>query len=208
MEITGKLPYVTGIVSGAVLAVAGFLSLINSFREVAIGQIIINMLFALLTICCGAAYICIISKRRKGKLDGFAQFLLNVPLYWSCFLFIFTFIEHPVEPVIPIFAYDLLASCASVFAIYKFSALAYGRKSIYMAVVSSLCALFFIVTSAVGRFIHIIVTKNMYYLSDAPFRMVCFLGILLMLITELSCVISNGKKISRNLIFKENKADE
>ncbi len=174
---------------------AGAIGVKGAFTSSAFSSALTDSLFAVLTSFSGASIFFITGKRKNGELKGNSEILLNVPLYWACFLFIFTFIEHPVEPVMQIFAYDLLASCALVLAVYKFAAIAYGRKSLYIAMCSSLCALYFMMTVAIGRVIHIIVMHDMYYLMDSPFRMVCYGGMFLILLSDVVCVMLNsGKK--------------
>lgn len=153
-----------------------------------------DIFFAILTVFAGAAFFSIARKNKNGDVNDYTELLMNVPMFWTCFVFIFTFIEHPVEPVVPIYAYDLLASCFLVLAVYNFTAIAYRRKSIFMAMVTSLCAIYFMMTVAIGRIIHILAQSDMYYLKDAPFRMVYYGAMFLILIVNVVTVIKNGAR--------------
>ena len=221
MKVNSKPVAIIGVIGALIIAAAGVISFISTVTDAYFWSLVKNMaegtvsvkavlksgeitdvitsaLYAVLMVFAGVSIIATTMKRVNGKLCDHAEILLSIPMYWACFLFLFTFVEHPVEPVRQIFVYDLLASCALLIAVYKYSAIAYGRKCVFSASASSLCAMYLMTTVALGRLIHIVSTGSTYYLYDAPLRMVCFGGALLVLLMDTITVLQNSGKREEN----------
>jgi len=135
---------------------------------------IAQLVFGILTILTGVAYMVLTRGRTKDKLDDYEQLCSNIPVYWACYLLILTFMEHPVEPVLRTFAYDLLAACALAVSIYKFTARCYGKLFRSVAVFTSLFGITLIEVSALGRVFAWLLTGNFVWVSEVAFRIVAF----------------------------------
>ena len=142
-----------------------------------------GVLYSILTFAAAGSLFAVARARRRGRAGEMIPFLALVPVFWACFLLITTFTEHPVEPVIPIFAYDLLASCFILLALYLQAASMFGKKALATARFASLGGMYFISVVCLGRAFAVIAGKT-YYLRDAPFRMTVFGAIFLYLLAE------------------------
>ena len=179
-------------IAGLVMVASGVLKIFGFVQSASFTA----LLFGILTVACGISLLVLSKARFRGEADELVSFVSTIPIYWACFMLILTFMEHPVEPVIQTFAYDLLASCAILLAIYYASAMLYGKHAVGLCLMSTLAALYFSLVAAGGRIVYFIISRETYYLMDAPFRMAVFSACFLYLLFNASSLlrIPRGKK--------------
>ena len=90
--------------------------------------------------------------------------------------------EHPVEPVIRNFVYDILASCAIVFALFWFIAPLFREAGRGRSLFFSLSGVYLVLLTGVGRIVAFLLSGESRNLTDAPYRMLLFgcAGVLLL----------------------------
>ena len=102
-----------------------------------------------------------------------------VVLFWISFALLYTFMEHPVEPILQVFAYDLLAMCASALALYGQTGRIYGKARARLGAFGALLGTALLTVSLFGRVCAFILSGNLYYLRQIAFRVPVMLGLLL-----------------------------
>ena len=90
--------------------------------------------------------------------------------------------EHPVEPVIRNFVYDILAACAIVFALFWYVAPLFRKADRGKSLFFSLAGVYLVLLTAVGRVTAFLLSGEQRNLTDAPFRMLLFIcvGVLML----------------------------
>ncbi|MGI6335452.1 MAG: hypothetical protein ACOXZM_00045 [Eubacteriales bacterium] len=166
----GKLSATLSALSCAVLSAAGLWKLVASVTRPKWSGII----FGILTILAGLVLLMLTHAKHRGVLSEYGRFISSLPVYWSCFLLILTYMEHPVEPVIRVFAYDILAACLIALAFFFHVSRIYGKKGAGRPLFFSMAAVYFILTVVLGRAIAYLISGDTRNLLDAPFRMIAF----------------------------------
>ena len=177
------------ICSACILTIAG----VGKIFSVTYNPSIAQLLYGIITVLAGLSLIHLARCRKSGDTNEYTRFVSTIPVFWACFLVILTFMEHPVEPVLQIFAYDLLASCAIVLAVYYSCAFLFQKLHLSMPIISSLLAIYFILVSFGGRVLAVITTRQLSYMLDAPFRMLVFVAMLLYISVNLSVILKVHK---------------
>jgi len=198
------------IVCGVLLCAAGFLKVpgalvtfVYSVRDaialrslqVVNGFSLAELIFGLITILAGVAYVVLTNARCTHRIDDITRFFSTIPIYWSCFLLVMTFMDHPVEPVLRSFAYDLLAGCAMVLAIYHFIARAYDRLQRGPAVFVSLIGITLLTLSVVSKILAALLSGNVIWLTEDAFRTVSFAVIGAMILLDTIPLLNAPKYI-------------
>jgi len=84
-----------------------------------------------------------------------------------------------------VFAYDLLASASIVLAVYNVSAFLFQKGNLLKTVTASLLALFFFAVTAGGRAAAFLMSGDLRFLTEVPFRMVVFIAMFIYIIINL-----------------------
>jgi len=163
------------LIAALVLVAAGSMQVVQYAQT----QVFSELIYGLLTVFAGVSLAlmgAVFAGRPESELFGV---LASVPVFWGCFLLILTFLEHPAEPVIPVFACDLLACCACVITLYAISAAIIKRKRSNLAIFGSFSATALILMALGGRVLYVLRTKDLSWVMDAPFRLAAFTAMLL-----------------------------
>ena len=182
-----KVPYFTrfSLSRGAmaVQVIAGFLVLaggavlLRSFlREASI----YDLLLGAYTILAGVCLIRLASLRSKESPLLSAKAPGIVVLFWICFVLLYTFMEHPVEPILQVFAYDLLAICAAALTLYCHTGRIFEKYRDRLGVFAALLAVMLLTTAAFGRVCAFVLSGSLSYLTRVAFRFPVMLALILM----------------------------
>ena len=209
----GQVPHLILIGSAVLLIVAGIFKTISVvaslFDAIAVlpymGKVnvrtllrllsVAQLVYGILTIVAGISMIGLASARRRCRETDTTRFLATIPIFWACFLLILTFMEHPVEPVFHIFAYDLLGAAAIVLSVHYTSAFLFGKVRIFKNIVFSLLSLYFIMVTVGGRAIAFLTTHQFRFLMEVPFRMVAFVAMFGYILINAMCVLAKTNDI-------------
>ena len=129
-----------------------------------------------------AVLLALAKARLDGKVPDYTRFISSLSVFWGCFLLVITYMEHPVEPVIRVFAYDILASSFIVLALFYMVAPLFRTPRRSAALFFTLGAVYLILLTIVGRAVAFAMSGYLRNLVDAPFRMIVFacMGVLLL----------------------------
>ncbi len=97
-----------------------------------------------------------------------------VTVFWACFMLVLVFMEHPVEPVELLYAYDLLAMCCALLSIYGATGQIFDRDRARIALFSSLGAVFLLTVSGFGRVMTFFITGSAHFITQVDFRLVVY----------------------------------
>ncbi len=148
-----------------------------------------QLVYGILTVICGISLI-LLMRPSFMKFDGDAiKFILTIHVFWSCFMLILTFMEHPVEPVINLFAYDLIGAIFIVLSIYSVTNLIFGAKKLSLLISTSLLAIYFIFVTVGGRISAVMLSGDMRFLSDEPYRLAVFVAIFFYILSNAVCAL-------------------
>ncbi len=141
----------------------------------------VNIILGILTILAGAVLLALAKARLDRKVPEYTRFISSLVIFWGCFMLVITYMEHPVEPVIRNFAYDILASSFIVFALFYEVAPLFRRTRRSAAVFFTLGSVYLILLTIVGRVVAFMLSGDLRNVTDAPFRMIVFacVGVLL-----------------------------
>ncbi len=158
-----------------------------------------QLIYGILTVICGISLI-LLMRPSLMKFDGDAiKFILTIHVFWSCFMLILTFMEHPVEPVINVFAYDLIGAILIVLSIYSVTNLIFGEKKLSLLISTSLLAIYFVFVTVGGRITAVVLSGDMRFLSDEPYRLAVFVAIFFYIISNAVCALKcNRSKENEN----------
>ena len=142
----------------------------------------VQIILGIMTILGGAALLVLAMSRVRGIVPEPARFLASFAVFWGCFLLVVTYMEHPVEPVIRNFVYDILAACAIVFALFWYVAPLFRKADRGKSLFFSLAGVYLVLLTAVGRVTAFLLSGEQRNLTDAPFRMLLFIcvGVLML----------------------------
>ncbi len=163
-----------GMLSELLMTAAGFLRIVSFFSSGKYSALFLGILTAL----CGVSIIALTIARRRGELPYMTGFGAVVTVFWGCFMLIQVFMEHPVEPVILLFAYDLLAMCFVLLSLYGSTAQIFGKNRVRVTLFSSLAAVYLLLVSGFGRLVTFLMTGSLYYVLQVPFRMMVYAALL------------------------------
>ena len=142
----------------------------------------VQIILGILTVIGGAVLLAMAVSRWREKMPDPVRVASSLCIFWGCFLLVVTYMEHPVEPVIRNFVYDILASAAVVFALFYYVAPLFRKTGRGRALFFSLAAVYLVTLTAVGRVVAWLLSGDSRNLTDAPFRMLLFLcaGVLIL----------------------------
>lgn len=170
-----RLGLALNVFAGFLIAAAGMLHMFSI-----VGQFsIYKLLLGIFTVLAGVCVILLASARGKGVLLDSAPMAAVATVFWACFMLIATFMEHPVEPILQLFAYDLLAMCAAALSIYCQAAPVFGKKRRRLCVFSSLSAVTLLTLTVFGRLIAAVLSGEAWYFTEVLFRMLVMSGLIL-----------------------------
>lgn len=163
------------MLSGVVMVVAGFVRIVSFFSD---GKYS-SLLFGILTVLCGVAFIAISAARKQGKIPDMTGFGAVVTVFWGCFMLVMVFMEHPVEPAELLYAYDLLAMCCALLSVYSAAGQIFERDRTRVALFSSLAAVFLLTVSGFGRVMTFFYTGSAHFVTQVGFRLIVYAALLL-----------------------------
>lgn len=163
------------MLAGVVMTAAGFLHTVSFFSS---GKYS-SLLFGILTVLCGVSLIALAAARKQGKLPDMTGFGAVVTVFWACFMLVLVFMEHPVEPVELLYAYDLLAMCCALLSVYGAAGQIFERDRARIALFSSLGAVFLLTVSNFGRVMTFFTTGSAHFVTQVGFRLAVYAALLL-----------------------------
>lgn len=176
------------MLSGVVMLAAGLMRTISFQTD---GKYS-SLLFGVLTLLCGVSLIALAAARKQGKLPDMTGLGAVVTVFWGCFMLVQVFMEHPVEPVVLLYAYDLLAMCFSLLSIYSAAGQMFGRTHVRVALFSSLGAVFLLLVSGLGRLMTFYITGSTHFIMQADFRLIVYAALCLYCLSNAASVLWNG----------------
>ena len=163
-----------GVLSGGLIVVAGLVRIAFFFGTLWLSAFFIG----LLTVIAGISVIALTAARRRGNMPYMTAFGAVVVVFWASFMMIQVFMEHPVEPALLLFAYDLLAMCFALLAIYGVTAQIFARDRAQITLFAALGAVYFLLVSGFGRLVAFLYTGNLSYLTQVSFRLMIYAALL------------------------------
>lgn len=175
------------MLAGVIMIVAGFMRLISFFSD---GRYA-SLFFGILTVLCGVSFIALSAARKRGSMPEMTGLGAVVTVFWACFMLIFVFMEHPVEPVELLYLYDLLAMCCALLSIYAVVAQLFDRDRMRIALFSSLGAVFFLTVSGLGRLMTFFYSGSFHFITQVDFRLVVYASLLLYCVSNATSLLMN-----------------
>lgn len=163
------------VLAGLIILVCGAVYAVS----IALSFSIYKLLLGALTAVAGMCIILAGARRKAGDEEDAARMPLLITVFWAAFMLILTFMEHPVEPILQLFAYDLLAMCASALSVYCQAADVFGKNRDKIGAFASLLAVTLLTLTVFGRALAVYFTGNTAFITDALFRMIAMCGLLL-----------------------------
>ena len=157
--------------------IAGGAVLLYSFLS---DHSIYSLLLGAFTAIAGVSFVLLSSVRAGRAPEASAKGNGIVVLFWICCALLYTFMEHPVEPILQVFAYDLLAMCASALAIYCQTGRIFKKSRARLGAFGSLCGITLLTTAGFGRLCAFVLSGSLSYLREIAFRAPVMLGMLLL----------------------------
>ena len=170
----GPVGAVLGMAAGAFTALAGCIRLISFFESMQYSALPIG----LLTVLAGISLIALTVARYRDNLSYMTGFGAVLTVFWGCLILVLVFLEHPVEPIILLFAYDLLAMCLVLLVLYGSTGRIFGKNHTRMTLAASLTAIYFLLVSGLGRFATFFDTGSFYYVRQVGFRLMIYAAML------------------------------
>jgi|GEM_PF-2118144 len=152
--------------------------------------------FGIFTFLTGIALLLLSTVRYCGTMPSFTRLVSSLPVFWSCFMLILTYMEHPVEPVLRVFCYDILAACFITLALFLEVAPIFELKNRKFTLFCTISAVYMIIMTLTGRISAYFISGNPQNLTDAPVRMVIFFSVGLRLFQNALCLMTekHGRK--------------
>ncbi len=187
LEKKEQIPYFTRFSMSrsamGVQVLAGFLVLAGGavlLRSFLLDHSIYNMLLGIYTLLAGVCVIRLASLRAKESALSAAKSPGIVILFWICFVLLYTFMEHPVEPILQVFAYDLLAICAAALSLYCHTGRIFEKYRGRLGALASLLAVMLLTVAAFGRLSAFVLSGSISYVTNIAFRFPVMLALILM----------------------------
>lgn len=169
-RIRGKFGLFIDVLSALVLGLAGLWRTLSAVKTGRASYIV----FGILTVLTAAVMIALSRSRHSGRLGVYTRSFSSLLIYWACFLLVLTYMEHPVEPVLRVFCYDILAASFLTLASFYEIAPIFSVKRRSAAVFFSLGSIFLILLTVVGRGTAFLLSGDLNNIFDAPWRMLAF----------------------------------
>lgn len=189
-----KAGLVLNVLSGLILVVSGALYTLSTVSAFSIYR----LLLGIFTVVCGVCVIVLASTRKKRRVLDSAPMAAVTTVFWACFMLIATFMEHPVEPILQLFAYDLLAMCAAALSVYCQAASVFGKNRRRLCVFSSLSAVTLLTVSVFGRLTASVFSGEAWYFTEVLFRMLVMSGLILYCGQAAAASLRGGSKTGTN----------
>lgn len=170
-----RVGLILNVFAGFLIAVSGALYTLSVMRQFSIYRILLGVF----TVLAGVCVILLASARKKQVLLDSAPMAAVATVFWACFMLIATFMEHPVEPILQLFAYDLLAMCAAALSVYCQAAPMFGKRRRRLCVFSSLSAVTLLTVAVFGRLTASVLSGEAWYFTEVLFRMLVMSGLIL-----------------------------
>lgn len=176
------------MLSGVIMAAAGLMRVARFFDD---GRYS-GLLFGILTVLCGVSLVALSAARKQGRMPDMTGFGAVVTVFWGCFMLVLVFMEHPVEPVELLYAYDLLAMCLALLSIYGAAGQFFDRSRMRITLFSSLGAVFLLLVSGFGRFMTFVYSGSTHFIAQVDFRLVVYAALLLYCMSNASSLLINA----------------
>jgi len=184
----GKGGLTVGILSASLLLLMGVARIYLSLSPMRKSYVI----FGILTVLAGITLILLSVARYCGRLPAMTRLLSSLTVFWSCFLLVLTYMEHPVEPSLRVFCYDILAACFITLALFYEIATIFEHKSQRLALFFNISASYMIIMTVTGRLFAYLLSGDIRNLTDAPVRMLMFFAIGIRLIQNAFCLLNRS----------------
>lgn len=150
----------------------------------------------LLAILSTASFIVLASAQARGQLSEKRALLSIIPMFWACFDLIITFKDNGASPFVSLYAFELFAAIALVFAFYTLAGFFYAKSNPGRFVAFASLAVFFCLTCVGGYLVCALLGGSPVTLTaESVLRYVCFLGAAVYLLANLVlCTRSLGRK--------------
>ena len=129
----------------------------------------------LLALLSMVAFILVASVQARGTMTESHAALTLVPMFWACFDLIITFKDNGASPFVSLYAFELFAAIALVFAFYSIAGFLYARSNPARFVFATSLGVFFSWTCVGGYLVYGLLGGGAVTLTiEAVLRYVCF----------------------------------
>lgn len=129
----------------------------------------------LLALLSMVAFILVASVQARGTMTESHAALTLVPMFWACFDLIITFKDNGASPFVSLYAFELFAAIALVFAFYSIAGFLYARSNPARFVCASALGVFFSWTCVGGYLVYGLLGGGAITLTaEAVLRYACF----------------------------------
>ncbi len=150
-------------------------------------------LLALLTT---ASFIHTASGQARGNMTEKHAIFTVVPMFWACFDLIITFKDNGASPFVSLYAFELFAAIALVYAFYAMSAFLYATGNPARFVSMAALAVFFCFTCVGGYLVCAVLGGSTIVLdTESVLRYICF-G------SSAAYLLANLVIVTRNLVYE------
>ena len=175
-----------GLLSAVLLMVSGWVRVYSSLKTERLSYV----LFGIITIIAGIVFLFLSIARYRGTMPKAMRLFSSLPVFWSCFLLVLTYMEHPVEPVLRVFCYDIFAACFITLAVFYEIAPIFEEKSRRTALFFTVSAVYMVVMTLTGRVFGWVFSGDVRNLTDSPIRMLMFLAVGIRLVQNALCLMN------------------
>ncbi len=143
----------------------------------------------LLALLSMAAFIVLASVQAQGTMTEKRAAFTLVPMFWACFDLIITFKDNGASPFVSLYAFELFAAIALVFAFYSIAGFLYARSNPARFVFTASLGVFFSFTCVGGYLVYALLGGGAIVLTaEAVLRYLCFGAASVYLLANLALV--------------------
>ncbi|WP_143436136.1 hypothetical protein [Intestinibacillus massiliensis] len=129
----------------------------------------------LLAILTMVSFIMTASAQSRGSINEGGAFFTIIPMFWACFDLIITFKDNGASPFVSLYAFELFAAIALVFAFYAIAGFLYSTSNPARFVFTAAVGVFFSFTCVGGYLVCWLLGGSPVELgAEAMLRYVCF----------------------------------
>lgn len=181
-----------GLIMGASGVAGLYLLLSGQSGEQALGDLLPQIPLWGLAVASMLSFIVLASGQAGRRLSEGMAFFSIFPMFWACFDLIITFKDNGASPFVSLYAFELFAAIALMFAFYSMAGFLYAPGNPARFTFSASLAVFFSVTCVGGYLVYFLLGGGPVSLDlSAKLRYACFGAAAIYLFANL-CIISRA----------------
>lgn len=140
----------------------------------------------ILAILTMVSFIVTASAQSRGSINESGAIFTIIPMFWACFDLIITFKDNGASPFVSLYAFELFAAIALVFAFYAIAGFLYSTSNPARFIFTASVGVFFSITCVGGYFICWLLGGSPVELSlESKLRYACFAAAAVYLLANL-----------------------